>query len=101
MPRHRRLAAHATGGRGDAGRLAVVWSWLLFGLAVGAVTGLSQLAYFAAVASAGITIPTLIANGLGPILTALGQAVVFGERPDGRTLMALAGALTRAGAARA
>jgi DME family drug/metabolite transporter len=69
------------------------WSWLFFGLAIGAVTGLSQLAYFAAVASAGIAIPTLIANGLGPILTALGQTVVFGERPDGRTLMALAGAL--------
>lgn len=69
------------------------WSWLFFGLAIGAVTGLSQLAYFAAVASAGIAIPTLIANGLGPILTALSQTVVFGERPDGRTLMALAGAL--------
>jgi DME family drug/metabolite transporter len=58
------------------------------------VTGLSQLAYFAAVASAGIAMPTLISNGLGPILRALGQTVVFGERPDGRTLMALAGVLT-------
>jgi len=67
---------------------------LRVGLAVGAVTGLSPLSYFAAVASAGIAIPTLIANGLGPILTALGQTVVYGDRPDARTLTALAGALT-------
>jgi len=65
-----------------------------FGLAVGALTGASQLAYFAAVASAGIAIPTLIANGLGPILTAAGQTVIFRERPDGRTLAAMAAALT-------
>lgn len=69
-------------------------SLLLFGLAVGALTGASQLAYFAAVASAGIAIPTLIANGLGPILTAVGQTVVFRERPDSRTLAAMAAALT-------
>jgi DME family drug/metabolite transporter len=68
-------------------------SWLLMGLAVGAVTGLSQLSYFAAVASAGIALPTLIACGLGPILTALGQTVIYGDRPDTRTLIALVGAL--------
>jgi hypothetical protein len=43
---------------------------------VGVVTGFSQLAYFGAVASAGIAVPTLISNGLGPILTALGQTVI-------------------------
>ena len=69
-------------------------SLLLFGLAVGVLTGASQLSYFSAVASAGIAIPTLIANGLGPVLTALGQTVVFRERPDGRTLTAMAAALT-------
>jgi DME family drug/metabolite transporter len=67
---------------------------LLFGLAVGALTGASQLAYFAAVADSGIAIPTLIANGHGPILTAVGQTVVFRERPDGRTLASMAAALT-------
>lgn len=67
---------------------------LALGLAVGALVGASQLAYFAAVASAGIAIPTLIANGLGPILTAVGQTVIFRERPDGRTLAAMAAALT-------
>ena len=46
------------------------------------MTGLSQPAYFAAVASAWIAIPTLIANGLGPILPAVGQTVVCGR--DGR-----------------
>jgi len=37
----------------------------------------------------GIAIPTLIACGLGPILTAVGQTVIFGDRPDARTLIAL------------
>jgi DME family drug/metabolite transporter len=66
---------------------------LVLGLAIGAVAGASQLAYFAAVASAGIAIPTLIANGLGPVLTAVGQTAVFRDRPDGRTLAAMAAAL--------
>lgn len=70
---------------------------LLIALAIGALTGGSQLAYFAAVASAGIAIPTLIANGLGPVLTAVGQTVVFRERPDGRTLAAMAAALAGLG----
>jgi DME family drug/metabolite transporter len=83
------LAAAATRGS---------WRWhgslLALGLAIGAVTGLSQLTYFAAVASAGIAVPTVIANGLGPVLTAVGQTVLFRDRPDKRTLAALAGALT-------
>jgi DME family drug/metabolite transporter len=40
-------------------------SWVLFGLAIGAVTEMSQLAYFAAVASAGIAIPTLSPTAWG------------------------------------
>lgn len=67
---------------------------VLGALAVGAVTGMSQLAYFAAVVESGIAIPTLIACGLGPILTAVGQTVLFGDRPDARTLIALAVALS-------
>lgn len=66
---------------------------LALGLVVGVLSGTSQLAYFAAVASAGIAIPTLIANGLGPILTAAGQTVLFRDRPDARTLVAMAAAL--------
>ena len=69
-------------------------SLLLFGLAVGALTGASQLAYFAAVARSGIAIPTHITNGLGPILTAVGQTVIFRQRPDGRTLISMAAALS-------
>jgi DME family drug/metabolite transporter len=65
---------------------------LASGLVVGALTGTSQLTYFAAVTDAGIAIPTLIAAGLGPILTALGQATLF-RAPDARTLGALAVAL--------
>lgn len=67
------------------------------GLAVGAVTGLSQLSYIAAVADSGIAIPTLIACGLGPILTAAGQTIVFRDRPDARTLGAMAVALAGLG----
>ena len=67
---------------------------LAFGLAVGATMAISQLAYFAAVKDSGIAIPTLIANGLGPIFTAVGQTVIFRSRPDRRTLLALAAALT-------
>ena len=75
------------------GRIRWTRSVVAIGLGVGAVTGVSQLAYFAAVANAGIAIPTLIATGLGPVLTALGQTVLFGDRPDVRTLAALVGAL--------
>lgn len=86
------LAVVATRGRERPAR-----KWLLLGLAVGAVTGLSQLSYFAAVASAGIAVPTLIATGLAPVLTALGQTVLFGDRPDARTLLAMAGAIAGLG----
>ena len=73
---------------------------LLFGLAVGATMAISQLAYFAAVANSGIAIPTLIANGLGPIFTAAGQTFIFRERPDGRTLAGDGGGARRPRAAR-
>jgi len=75
------------------GRERPTASALLFGAMVGSFTGASQLAYFAAVDDSGIAIPTLVANGLGPILTALGQTVIFRSRPDSRTLLSLAAAL--------
>ena len=64
-----------------------------FGLLVGGTMGASQLTYFAAVADSGIAVPTLISNGLCPILTAVGQTVIFRSRPDRRTLLALLAAL--------
>jgi drug/metabolite transporter, DME family len=78
-----------------ATRGALEWrfSWVLSGLGVGAIIGVSQLSYFAAVADSGIAIPTLVSNGLGPVLTAVGQTLLFGERPDRRTLVAMATAL--------
>ena len=63
-------------------------------LAVALANAGFQLAYFAAVASAGIAVPTLIALGLGPVLVAVGDTVLFASRPDPRTLGSLAAALT-------
>ena len=66
---------------------------VLLGVAIGTLVGASQLSYFAAVADSGIAIPTLIPCGLGPILTAVGQTVIFKDRVDGRTLVAMAAAI--------
>jgi drug/metabolite transporter, DME family len=52
-----------------------------------------QLAYFAAVASAGVSIATLVALGLAPLLIAVGAAVLGHGRPDRATLVALVVAL--------
>ncbi|TQN37847.1 DME family drug/metabolite transporter [Blastococcus colisei] len=52
-----------------------------------------QLAYFAAVASAGVSIATLVALGLAPLLIAVGAAVLGHGHPDRATLVALAVAL--------
>jgi DME family drug/metabolite transporter len=68
-------------------------SLALRGLAIGVVTAGYQLAYFAAVASAGVAIPTFVALGLGPILVAVGETLLFGRRPDARTLAVLVAAL--------
>src|SRR5690242_11883245 len=59
-------------------------------------TGLAayQLAYFAAVAAAGVSIATLVALGLAPLLIAVGAALLGHGRPDRATVVALAVALT-------
>ncbi len=75
------------------GRARPTRSTVVYGLAVGALTGASQLSYFAAVADSGIAIPTLIPCALGPVLTALGQTVIFKERPDRRTLIVMVAAV--------
>ena len=62
-------------------------------LAIGVVTTGYQLAYFAAVASAGVPVPTFIALGLGPVLVAVGETVLFRRRPDARTSAVLVAAI--------
>jgi DME family drug/metabolite transporter len=52
-----------------------------------------QLAYFAAVARAGVSIPTLVALGLAPLLVAVGGAVLGHGHPDRATTTALVAAL--------
>jgi hypothetical protein len=54
-------------------------------------TGL--LAYFAAVAEAGVSIVTLVALGLAPLLIAVGATVLGHGRPDAATVVALGVAL--------
>jgi drug/metabolite transporter, DME family len=62
-------------------------------------TGLAayQLAYFAAVAAAGVSVATLVALGLAPLLVAVGAALLGHGRPNRATLAALAAALTGLG----
>jgi DME family drug/metabolite transporter len=60
---------------------------------VGAGLGAYQLAYFAAVARIGVSIPTLVALGLAPMFVAVGSAVLGRGRPDRATLAALVVAL--------
>jgi DME family drug/metabolite transporter len=60
---------------------------------VGAGLAGYQLAFFAAVAEAGVSVSTLVALGLAPLLIALGAAALGHGRPDRATLTALAVAL--------
>jgi DME family drug/metabolite transporter len=60
---------------------------------VGAGLGAYQLAYFAAVARAGVSVSTLVALGLAPLFVAVGSAVLGHGRPDRTTLAALVVAL--------
>jgi drug/metabolite transporter, DME family len=52
-----------------------------------------QLAYFAAVPTAGVSIATLVALGLAPLLIAVGAALLGHGRPDRATAVALVTAL--------
>lgn len=62
-------------------------------LLIGAGLGAYQLAYFAAVALAGVSISTLVALGLAPLLIAVGAIVLGHGRPDRATVVALVVAL--------
>ena len=61
---------------------------------IGAGLAAYQLAYFAAVATAGVSIATLVALGLAPLLIAVGATLLGHGRPDGATVLALVVALT-------
>ena len=62
-------------------------------LLVGAGLAGYQLAYFAAVPAAGVSIATLVALGLAPLLVAVGAALLGHGRPDTATVVALLTAL--------
>ncbi len=65
--------------------------WRLVG--VGAGLAGYQVAYFAAVATAGVSIATLVALGLAPLLVSVGAALLGHGRPDRATGIALVVAL--------
>src|SRR4051794_22572697 len=83
LTRRRRPGGTTVLTRGTAARLALVAA----GLAA------YQLAYFAAVATAGVSIATLVALGLAPLLIAVGATVLGHGRPDRATVVALLVAL--------
>lgn len=60
----------------------------------GLLAAVYQGAYFSAVARAGVATATLVALGAAPVLVAVGAAVLARRLPSGRTLLALALALT-------
>jgi DME family drug/metabolite transporter len=83
LTRRRRAGTTTPLPRGTAVRLVLVGA----GLAV------YQVAYFAAVAQAGVSIATLVALGLAPLLISVGAALLGHGRPDAATLVALVVAL--------
>ena len=84
LTRRRRPAPARPLARGTAVRLVLI----------GAGLAAYQLAYFAAVATAGVSIATLVALGLAPLLIAVGAALLGHGRPDRATVVALVVALT-------
>jgi DME family drug/metabolite transporter len=84
LTRRRRTAPATPLTRGTAVRLVLV----------GAGLAAYQVAYFAAVATAGVSIATLVALGLAPLLIAVGATVLGHGRPDRATIVALVVALT-------
>jgi len=60
---------------------------------VGAGLAAYQLAFFSAVARAGVSIATLVALGLAPVIIAVGAALLGHGRPNAATLVALVVAL--------
>lgn len=87
------LAAWALTARRRAGAVAVTRPVALRLALVGAGLAAYQLAYFSAVARAGVSIATLVALGLAPLLIAVGAALLGHGRPSRTTIVALVVAL--------
>ncbi|MEU6595306.1 EamA family transporter, partial [Streptomyces sp. NPDC046881] len=62
-------------------------------LATGLALAVFQTAYFAAVASTGLAVATVVTLGAGPVLIALGARLLLGERLGAGGVTAVAGAL--------
>ena len=84
LTRSRRSALTSAPTRGTVLRLVLV----------GAGLAAYQVAYFAAVSRAGVSIATLVALGLAPLLIAVGASLLGHGRPDRATVVALVVALT-------
>ncbi|RBY87318.1 DMT family transporter [Blastococcus sp. TF02A-26] len=87
------LAAWGVTSRRRTGRVVVGRPVAARLLLVGAGLAGYQLAYFSAVDRAGVSIATLVALGLAPLLIALGAALLGHGRPSAATLTALVVAL--------
>lgn len=87
------LAAWALTARRRTAAVAVTRPVALRLALVGAGLAAYQLAYFSAVSRAGVSIATLVALGLAPLLIAVGAALLGHGRPSGTTVAALVVAL--------
>ena len=87
------VAVHLVGRRRASPSPAPTRPVVLRLLLVGAGLGGYQLAYFSAVARAGVSISTLVALGLAPLFVAVAGAVLGHGRPERTTLLALVVAL--------
>ena len=68
--------------------------WHAVGLVfVGLGMALYQASFFFAVSLAGVSLSTLVALGLAPVLVAAASVLLFKQRPEGRLLLSLAAAL--------
>jgi DME family drug/metabolite transporter len=79
--------------RGTAPRPAMTRGTVVRLGLVGTGLGAYQFAFFASVATVGVSIATLIALGLAPLLIAIGATMLGHGRPDRATLAALVAAL--------
>lgn len=87
------LVGTAVSRRRPAPKVAITRGTAVRLFLVGAGLGAYQLAYFAAVALAGVSISTLVALGLAPLLIAVGGTVLGHARPERATTVALLVAL--------
>ncbi|PRY48199.1 DME family drug/metabolite transporter [Geodermatophilus tzadiensis] len=87
------LAAWAVGGRRCGPAVRVTRPVAVRLVLIGAGLAAYQLAFFSAVALAGVSIATLVALGVAPLLVAVGGALLGHGRPSRATLLVLGVAL--------